>query len=173
MKKSVKCAVTAALLLLLCAVGIYGIFFAPRKIGCAVDDSFSWKAYSYTPVTSKTIYNYAFPSEEITLSAENRETIVQLLADSKGKRRFPGRWTPYGTNTRIPCVVAEQIDSAEADYMLFLCRNDSEELLLLKTELHGKDRWYTLESPALAAALNTLYPYDTTGSTVTHTVGTN
>lgn len=61
MKKSVKCAVTAALLLLLCAVGIYGIFFAPRKIGCAVDDSFSWKAYSYTPVTSKTIYNYAFP----------------------------------------------------------------------------------------------------------------
>ena len=40
MKKSVKCAVTAALLLLLCAVGIYGIFFAPRKIGCAVDDSF-------------------------------------------------------------------------------------------------------------------------------------
>ena len=78
MKKSVKCAVTAALLLLLCAVGIYGIFFAPRKIGCAVDDSFSWKAYSYTPVTSKTIYNYAFPSEEITLSAENRETIVQL-----------------------------------------------------------------------------------------------
>ena len=53
MKKSVKCAVTAALLLLLCAVGIYGIFFAPRKIGCAVDDSFSWKAYSYTPVTSK------------------------------------------------------------------------------------------------------------------------
>ena len=56
--------------------------------------------------------------------------------------------------------------------MLFLCRNDSEELLLLKTELHGKDRWYTLESPALAAALNTLYPYDTTGSTVTHTVGT-
>ena len=83
MKKSVKCAVTAALLLLLCAVGIYGIFFAPRKIGCAVDDSFAWKAYSYTPVTSKTIYNYAFPSEEITLSAENRETIVQLLADSK------------------------------------------------------------------------------------------
>ena len=72
MKKSVKCAVTAALLLLLCAVGIYGIFFAPRKIGCAVDDSFSWKVYSYTPVTSKTIYNYAFPSEEITLSAENR-----------------------------------------------------------------------------------------------------
>ena len=53
------------------------------------------------------------------------------------------------------------------------CRNDSEELLLLKTELHGKDRWYTLESPALAAALNTLYPYDTIGSTVTHTVGTN
>ena len=46
-------------------------------------------------------------------------------------------------------------------------------LLLLKTELHGKDRWYTLESPALAAALNTLYPYDTIGSTVTHTVGTN
>ena len=43
MKKSVKCAVTAALLLLLCAVGIYGIFFAPRKIGCAVDDSFAWK----------------------------------------------------------------------------------------------------------------------------------
>ena len=110
MKKSVKCAVTAALLLLLCAVGIYGIFFAPRKIGCAVDDSFSWKAYSYTPVTSKTIYNYAFPSEEITLSAENRETIVQLLADSKGKRRFPGRWTPYGTNTRIPCVVAVQLE---------------------------------------------------------------
>ena len=85
MKKSVKCAVAAALLLLLCAVGIYGIFFAPRKIGCAVDDSFSWKAYSYTPVTSKTIYNYAFPSEEITLSAENRETIVQLLADSSGQ----------------------------------------------------------------------------------------
>ena len=54
MKKSVKCTVTAALLLLLCAVGIYGIFFAPRKIGCAVDDSFSWTAYSYLPVTSKT-----------------------------------------------------------------------------------------------------------------------
>lgn len=88
MKKSVKCAVTAALLLLLCAVGIYGIFLAPRKIGCAVDDSFSWKAYSYTPVTSKTIYNYAFPSEEITLPAENRETIVQLLATVRASGAF-------------------------------------------------------------------------------------
>ena len=76
---------------------------------------------------------------------------MSCLQTVRGKRRFPGRWTPYGTNTRIPCVVAVQIDSAEADYMLFfLCRNDSEELLLLKTELHGKDRWYTLESPALA-----------------------
>lgn len=173
MKKSVKYAAAAGLLVLLCVVGVYGTFFAARNIGCAVDDSFSWKAYSYTPITSGTLYNYAFPSEEITLSAENRETIAKLLADSKGKRRFPGRWTPYGTNTRIPCVVAVQIDSAEADYMLFLCRNDSEELLLLKTELHGKDRWYTLESPALAAYLNALYPYDTTGSTVTHAVGTN
>ena len=31
MKKSVKCAVTAALLLLLCAVGIYGIFFCTTE----------------------------------------------------------------------------------------------------------------------------------------------
>ena len=173
MKKSVKCAVTAALLLLFCAVGIYGIFFAPRKIGCAVDDSFSWKAYSYTPVTSKTIYNYAFPSEEITLSAENRETIVQLLADSKGKRRFPGGWTPYGTNTRMPCTVLVETESAEADYKLFLCKEEAAEFLLLKTEVRGKDRWYKLNAPTLAAYLNALYPYDTTGSTVTHAVGTN
>ena len=173
MKKSVKYAAAAGLLVLLCAVGVYGTFFAARNIGCAVDDSFSWKAYSYTPGTSKTIYNYAFPSEEITLSAENRETIAKLLADSKGKRRFPGRWTPYGTNTRIPCVVAVQIDSAEADYMLFLCKEEAAEFLLLKTEVRGKDRWYKLNAPTLAAALNTLYPYDTTGSAVTHTVGTN
>ena len=51
MKKSVKCAVTAALLLLLyCGWDLWHILL-PRKIGCAVDDSFSWKVYSYTPVT--------------------------------------------------------------------------------------------------------------------------
>ena len=94
MKKSVKYAAAAGLLVLLCVVGVYGTFFAARNIGCAVDDSFSWKAYSYTPITSGTLYNYAFPSEEITLSAENRETIAKLLADSKGTRRFSGSWTP-------------------------------------------------------------------------------
>ncbi len=99
MKKSVKYAVTAALLLLLCAVGIYGIFFAPRKIGCAVDDSFSWKAYSYTPVTSKTIYNYAFPSEEITLSAENRETICSCLQTVRASGAF---WADGHRTARIP-----------------------------------------------------------------------
>lgn len=173
MKKSVKYAAAAGLLVLLCVVGVYGTFFAARNIGCAVDDSFSWKAYSYTPITSGTLYNYAFPSEEITLSAENRETIVQLLADSKGKRRFPGSWTPYGTNTRMPCTVLVETESAEADYKLFLCKEEAAEFLLLKTEVRGKDRWYKLNAPTLAAYLNALYPYDTTGSTVTHAVGTN
>lgn len=88
MKKSVKYAAAAGLLVLLCAVGVYGTFFAARNIGCAVDDSFSWKAYSYTPVTSGTLYNYAFPSEEITLSAENRETIAKLLAAARERAVF-------------------------------------------------------------------------------------
>ena len=57
MKKSVKYAAAAGLLVLLCVVGVYGTFFAARNIGCAVDDSFSWKAYSYTPITSGTLYN--------------------------------------------------------------------------------------------------------------------
>lgn len=88
MKKSVKYAAAAGLLVLLCAVGVYGTFFAARNIGCAVDDSFSWKAYSYTPVTSGTLYNYAFPSEEITLSAENRETIAKLLRTARERAVF-------------------------------------------------------------------------------------
>ncbi len=99
---------------------------------------------------------------------------MRLLADSKASGAFRADGHRTARIPGIPCVVAVQIDSAEADYMLFLCRNDSEELLLLKTELHGKDRWYTRWRVRRFAALwIALYPYDTTGSTVTHTVGTN
>ena len=136
-----------------------------------VDDSFSWKAYSYTPITSGTLYNYAFPSEEITLSAENRETIAKLLADSKGTRRFSGSWTPYGTTPSTSRTVLVETESAEADYKLFLCKEEAAEFLLLKTS--ARQRQMVLNAPTLAAYLNALYPYDTTGSTVTHTVGTN
>ena len=91
MKKSVKYAAAAGLLVLLCVVGVYGTFFAARNIGCAVDDSFSWKAYSYTPITSGTLYNYAFPSEEITLSAENREKIREAACGQQGNAPFFGQ----------------------------------------------------------------------------------
>ena len=68
MKKSVKYAAAAALLLLLCAVGVYGTFLHHGTSAARSMIRFVEGVQLYA-VTSKTIYNYAFPSEEITLSA--------------------------------------------------------------------------------------------------------
>lgn len=156
------------LLVLLC---VYGVFYSTHSLSCDIDSSFSWKAYSYTPVTDRVPYNYAFPSEEISITAEDQNSILQMLMNSKIQRRFPGSWTPYGLNTRIPCALALEIENTEMKYVIFLCGDASKEFLLLKIETYDANKWYNLKNPELLQYLSALFPYDNIGNPVTHVVG--
>ena len=98
---------------LLCVVGVYGTFLRRGTSAARSMTRFRGRRTAIRRSRAARFYNHAFPSEEITLSAENRETIAKLLADSKGTRRFSGSWTPYGTNTRMPCTVLVETESAE------------------------------------------------------------
>ena len=167
-------AVKILLLVLLGLLCVYGIFYSTRSLSCNIDSSFSWKAYSYTPVTGRVPYNYAFPSDEISITAENQKSISQLLANSKIQRRFPGSWTPYGLNTRIPCALALEIENTEIKYAIFLCGDAPKEFLLLKIEtFDDANKWYNLKNPELLQYLSALFPYDNIGNPVTHVIGTN
>lgn len=156
-----------------CVICTYEVFYSTRSISCDIDSSFSWQAYSYTPITDKVIYNYAFPADEISITLENRKSILQMITSSKIKRRLPGSWNPYGWNARIPCVLVLKIENNETKYTIFLCKDSLTEFLLLRFETYDTDEWYNLESPELLQYLNTLFPYDNIGNKVTHIVGTN
>ena len=62
-----------------CVICTYEVFYSTRSISCDIDSSFSWQAYSYTPITDKVIYNYAFPADEISITLENRKSILQMI----------------------------------------------------------------------------------------------
>ena len=173
MSEFVKRTIKILLFILLCLICIYGVFYSSHHISYDIDSSFSWKAYSYTPITDRVIYNYAFPSDEISISPDNRTSISQMMANSKIKRRFPGSWNPYGLNTRMPCALVLDIENNETKYTIFLCKDSSTEFLLLKSETHNTHTWYNLENFELLQYLNTLYPYDNMGNSVTHIIGTN
>lgn len=173
MRKFANHTIRILLLVAFCFLCIYGVFFSTQNISCEIDDSFSWKAYSYTPITDKVIYNYAFPADEISISLEAQKEIAQMLMNSKIKRRFPKSWNPYGVNTRIPCALVVELENDETDYTIFLCKNASTEFLLLKSEIHNTSKWYDLQNPELLQYLNTIFPYDDIGNSVTHIVGNN